>query len=261
MAMGLDDIIITRVNLKPSCAETLLPASGHGPPHQHLEMEVAPSNHLNSAPPDPPQPPRMATTRGPRARLQNQLQQGTTKSKRKDRGEMTKSKGKLSEPRARRLGRTSSARVTDARIRAEVLRAFSTARDGYTDLMGDKEQPLQVGQPGRNRRRDPRQAARCDRGSAWAPVNSSRARRKATRGGATLLVAGDRAGRSSSTRSRALEARRSSRTCSQPEGTTRRARRAAAQRSPVALAGLDRVWLRPPATARPGRGRPQTRCR
>jgi gas vesicle protein len=34
--------------------------------------------------------------------------------------------------------------ITDERIRGEVMRAFSTARDIYSDLMGDKEQPVKL---------------------------------------------------------------------------------------------------------------------
>jgi hypothetical protein len=34
--------------------------------------------------------------------------------------------------------------ITDEKIRGEVLRAFNTARDIYSDLMGDKEKPVKL---------------------------------------------------------------------------------------------------------------------
>ena len=56
---------------------------------------------------------------------------------------MTKSKGKVYDT-AENMRPYVERAITDARIRGEVLRAFSTARDIYSDLMGDKEQPIKL---------------------------------------------------------------------------------------------------------------------
>jgi hypothetical protein len=101
---------------------------------------------------------------------------------------MTKSKGKLSDT-AETVRPYLERAVTDARIRAEVLRAFSTARDIYTDLMGDKEQPLKLA----NRvatddeiRDKLRDAIEDLRGAS----ERLQGKKESHRGGATLLVAG-----------------------------------------------------------------------
>jgi hypothetical protein len=62
---------------------------------------------------------------------------------RKDRAEMTKTKGKVYDA-ADNIRPYVERAIMDERIRSEVMRAFSTARDIYSDLMGDKEQPVKI---------------------------------------------------------------------------------------------------------------------
>ena len=56
---------------------------------------------------------------------------------------MTKTKGKVQDA-AENIKPYVERAITDEKIRSEVMRAFSTARDIYSDLMGDKEKPVKL---------------------------------------------------------------------------------------------------------------------
>jgi gas vesicle protein len=56
---------------------------------------------------------------------------------------MTKTKDKVQDA-AENIRPYVERAITDEKIRGEVMRAFNTARDIYSELMGDKEQPVKL---------------------------------------------------------------------------------------------------------------------
>jgi gas vesicle protein len=56
---------------------------------------------------------------------------------------MTKTKDKVQDA-AENIRPYVERAITDDKIRGEVLRAFNTARDIYSELMGDKEKPVKL---------------------------------------------------------------------------------------------------------------------
>src|SRR5579884_3455122 len=56
---------------------------------------------------------------------------------------MTKTKGRVQDT-ADNLRPYVERAITDDKIRGEVMRAFNTARDIYSDLMGDKDKPVKL---------------------------------------------------------------------------------------------------------------------